>query len=117
MSSRINILIIDDEQDFCELMIRMLQREPHHVACAHNLNQAAYYLKKETPDVILLDYNLPDGNGLEFIRKSKADFEGAKIILMTADPSPERKQQAREAGILFLEKPFGIRKIREAIAG
>jgi len=109
------ILIIEDEHDFCDLIILLLQREPYHIDCAYNLKEASSYLKKETPAIVLLDYNLPDGTGLEFFSKSKADFNDAKIILMTADPSEDTQKQAQEAGMQFLAKPFGIKKIREAI--
>jgi DNA-binding response OmpR family regulator len=109
------ILIVDDEHDFCDLIILMLQREPYHIDCAYTLKEASGFLKKETPDVVLLDHNLPDGTGLEFFKKRKGAFHDTKVILMSADPSAETKRQAEDVGIQFLEKPFGIRKIRDAI--
>jgi two-component system OmpR family response regulator len=117
MPTQRKILIIDDEHDFCDLIVLMLHGELYHVDCAYNLKEASDFLKTANPGIVLLDSNLPDGTGLEFFRKNKADFENAKIILMTADPSPDTKKQAQDAGILFLEKPFGIKKIREAIRG
>ena len=115
MSYPKKILIIDDERDFCDLIVMMLQREPFHVDCAYSISEASQFLKKDHPAIVLLDYNLPDGSGLDFFKHSKADFDDAKIILISADPSPDMKQRAQDAGIQYLAKPFGLKKIRDMI--
>jgi two-component system, NtrC family, response regulator AtoC len=115
MQQQKKILIIDDELDFCALVILMLQQEPFHIDCAHNLFEASRFLSKEHPEIILLDHNLPDGTGLDYFNKHRKDFDEAKIVLITADPSLELKSRAEEAGIEFAAKPFGLKKIREII--
>jgi two-component system response regulator AtoC len=115
MQQQKKILIIDDELDFCALVILMLQQEPFHIDCAHNLFEASRFLSKEHPEIILLDHNLPDGTGLDYFNKHRKDFDEAKIVLITADPSLELKLRAEEAGIEFAAKPFGLKKIREII--
>ncbi len=115
MSDQREILIVDDERDFCRLMMLMLQREPFQVKCAYNLKEASDVLNKEHPAIILLDHNLPDGTGLDFVMQRKEDIKESAIILITADTSPEMLQRAKDAGVHFLAKPFGLKKIRDII--
>ena len=109
------MLIIDDERDFCALVQMMMQRESVHVDCAHNLHEASQFLSKGHPEIVLLDHNLPDGTGLEYFNQHRIDFDEAKIILITADPSLELKNRAESAGVELVAKPFGIKKIWEII--
>jgi DNA-binding NtrC family response regulator len=115
MSDQREILIVDDERDFCRLMILMLQREPFLVRCAYSLKEASEVLNKEHPAIILLDHNLPDGTGLDFVMQRKAVIKESAVILITADTSPEMVQRAKDAGIQYLAKPFGLKKIRDII--
>jgi DNA-binding response OmpR family regulator len=108
------MLIIDDERDFCALVVLMMQRESYRVECAYNLFQASKLLK-ENPEIVLLDHNLPDGRGLDYYNQHRNEFDEAKIVLMSADPSPDLKSRAEAAGIEFAAKPFGLKKIREII--
>jgi DNA-binding response OmpR family regulator len=115
MSHQRKMLIIDDERDFCALVALMMQREPYQIYYAYTLFEASQFLSKEHPEIVLLDHNLPDGTGLDYFNQHRIDFAQAKIVLMTADPSPEMRNRAKEAGIDFLAKPFGLSKIREMI--
>ncbi len=109
------ILVVDDERDFCKLMVMMLEREPYLVDCAFNLREAALSLTRNHHEIVLLDNNLPDGTGLHFAIKSKEAFAKCHVILITADASPSVIEEAVRAGIDFLPKPFGLKKLREMI--
>jgi two-component system, OmpR family, response regulator RegX3 len=115
MSTQKKMLIIDDERDFCSLIVLMMQQEPFHIDCAYNLFEAAKLFSSGHPEIILLDHNLPDGTGLDYLDRHRKDFNEAKIILMTADPSLDLKFRAEAAGIEFVAKPFGLKKIKEII--
>ncbi len=115
MATQRKMLIIDDERDFCALVMLMMQREPYHIDCAHNLAEAAKYLHGQHVEIILLDHNLPDGTGLDYFTHHRVDFDDSKTILITADPSPDLKLRAESAGIEFAAKPFGLKKMRELI--
>jgi DNA-binding response OmpR family regulator len=115
MGNQKKILIVDDERDFCKLVLLMFEHEPFHIECANNLKEAADQLKREHPDIVLLDNNLPDGVGLEFLVQGKAEFADSKIILITADASPEMKQRALDVGVHYLAKPFSLKRIREIV--
>jgi DNA-binding response OmpR family regulator len=111
------LLVVDDEEDFCKLMVLMLQQEPLDIQCAFTLKDAAQKLEEDHPAILLLDNNLPDGKGIDFLIHSKKEIPVDHVILISADPSEQLKQKALDAGVLFLEKPFGLNKIREMIKG
>jgi two-component system response regulator RegX3 len=115
MSQQKKMLIVDDELDFCALVVLMLRGESFQIDCAHTQFEPSNFLKKEHPEIILLDHNLPDGTGLDYFNRHRKDFDEAKIVLMTADPSPDLKSRAEAAGLEFAAKPFGLKKIREII--
>jgi two-component system, OmpR family, KDP operon response regulator KdpE len=117
MHSKTSILIIDDEKDFCELITNILHKEPYSIECAYTILEARKSLTLRSPDFILLDNNLPDGKGIDFLQEYNALFEGSKIIMMTADSSDHLRQRAYQWGVYeFLLKPFSFIKLRELIS-
>jgi DNA-binding NtrC family response regulator len=117
MEGKISILIIDDEKDFCELVINILHKEPFSLECAFTILQARNILSMRTPAFILLDNNLPDGKGIDFLQENNALFEGSKIIMMTADSSDHLRRKAYQLGVYeFLLKPFSFMKLRELMS-
>ena len=94
MDRKTSILIIDDEKDFCELITHILHKEPYSIECAYTILQARNILTMRTPDFILLDNNLPDGKGIDFLQENNVLFEGSKIIMMTADSTDHLRRRA-----------------------
>jgi DNA-binding response OmpR family regulator len=109
------LLVVDDEEDFCKLMVLMLEQEPLEIECAFTLKDAAQKLEADHPAILMLDNNLPDGKGIDFLIHSKKELPIDHVILISADPSEDLKKRALDAGVLFLEKPFGLSTIREMI--
>jgi len=113
MKKKKSVLIIDDESDLCALIKLVFMRENFVVDCALNLAEAKAKLCSH-PDIIFLDYNLPDGLGLEYYRHNTGSFDNSHIIMMTADDNPGIQSQARKEGIDdFIQKPFTMREIRD----
>ena len=65
--SKQKILIIDDEADYCMIIKSYFQSKMHEVLVAHNLKEGIELLNSENPGILLLDNNLPDGNGWESV--------------------------------------------------
>ena len=117
MDRKTSILVIDDEKDFCELVINILHKEPYSIECAYTILEARNSLKLKSPDFILLDNNLPDGKGIDFLQEYNALFERSKIIMMTADSSDHLRQRAYQWGVYeFLSKPFSFMKLRQLMS-
>ncbi|MDP4131804.1 MAG: response regulator [Bacteroidota bacterium] len=111
----IKVLIIDDECDLCELICGIFAKEDFEFACARSLREAEEKLQLKQ-DIIILDHNLPDGLGLEFLKKHRESFDNSRIIMISADPNLNLLAQAAKEGVSgFLQKPFSMHRIREVI--
>ena len=110
-----SVLLIDDEKDLCEVISRALTKEGFEVDCAFSLAEAEDKLRAH-PDIVLLDNNLPDGLGMEYIQMHPANFMQCFVIIISADPNPELQQKAALEGIrAVLPKPFSIHHMKEII--
>jgi DNA-binding NtrC family response regulator len=109
------ILVIDDEKDFCELIKNILLRENFSVDCAFTLEEAEEKLR-ENPQIVLLDNNLPDGSGLDYLQMHPVPFMHSSVIVITADPTESvREKAAREGTVAFISKPFSVQAIRDMV--
>jgi two-component system NtrC family response regulator len=79
-----HILIIDDEEQLRKLLGRIISLEGFKVTEASNLKTAEEMLEREETDVILCDVKLPDGNGVDFVKKIKKAKPAIEVILLTA---------------------------------
>jgi DNA-binding response OmpR family regulator len=105
------LLIIDDEKDICLLLSRLLRKDFEKVEYAHTIEEGKAKAATIEPDTILLDNNLPDGYGINFIRHFKNLFRSARIIMTSA---MDIKQDALAAGAdWFLEKPIRLHNLVE----
>ena len=84
---------------------------------AENGSQALEVLKKEQPKLILSDWNMPEMSGIDFLLQLKATASKVPFGFITSEASAEIKQQAMNAGAIFLiTKPFSPEAIQEALA-
>jgi DNA-binding response OmpR family regulator len=60
----------------------------------------------EPPDLLISDYRLPDGTGLQAIAEARARWPGMAALLITADTAPRELARLAEAGVPVLHKPF-----------
>ncbi len=107
--------MIDDEKDFCELLKNILLKENFVVDCAFTLEEAEEKLRGN-PQIVLLDNNLPDGSGLDYLQMHPVPFMNSSVIIITADPTESVKEKAtREGTVAFLSKPFSVQTIRDMV--
>ena len=86
-----NILIIDDDIDLANTLKEVIEHVGHKATTAFSSAEGIAAALHEHPDLILLDYRMPNMNGFEIARKIRKDAWGktAKIILLTAAVSKE----------------------------
>ncbi len=77
------ILIIEDDEIFSELLSMFLEDRGHEPQVANNLEQARAALQHNTPDAILLDQQLPDGLGIDFLQEIVQDKLHPPVIMIT----------------------------------
>jgi len=100
--SKGNILIVDDELELCELLEGILKAQHFNVFSTHTLSDATNYVDENEPSIIFLDNILPDGKGVNLIKKIREDHPQTKIILMTNSLTDPVQEKALKDGALFL---------------
>ncbi|MEM7262142.1 MAG: response regulator [Planctomycetota bacterium] len=111
------ILIVDDSRVMRAMITRALEASPLSV----ELLEAADGLEAlaripESPDLILCDWNMPNMNGVEFVRQIREDLDETPVIMITTECHFAKKQEATNAGVTaFLPKPFTPDQLAEQI--
>ena len=115
-SQKMNILIIEDEGDISLILNLMLKKEDVEIEHVTTLANAATFLKDQSPDIVIIDNQLPDGLGLEYIKEIKSSYPLIKIIMITGNTDTTDKATALQNGAdIFLAKPFTKEQIQAAI--
>ena len=103
------VMIVDDSLTVRRITSRLLTREGFDVVSAKDGVDALELLQTESPDVILLDIEMPRMDGFEFTKQIKADAKhaGIPIVMITSRTAEKHRNRARELGVeLYLGKPF-----------
>jgi DNA-binding NtrC family response regulator len=113
MSSLPAILIVEDEQTLAKNMRRYLENAEFEVEVASSGNQALEALEQFKPDVILLDYRLPDIDGVELLARLRHLDARTRIIMITGEGNIQVAVQAMKAGAYdYLTKPVVLKELR-----
>jgi two-component system OmpR family response regulator len=106
------VLVVDDDPDIRELMIGQLEREGYAVTPAGSVGEAQGALAEQPAEVVVLDLNLPDGDGLALCRDLRARGYADAIIMVTARDSALDRVLGLELGADdYLTKPFEPREL------
>jgi len=105
-----SVLVVDDERSFRVLAEEILVGEGFEVRSAATLARARAELAKATPDVVILDRQLPDGDGIDFLRDlSSLDRSAPAVVVVTAHGDVNNAVVAMRAGAAdYLTKPVPL---------
>jgi CheY-like chemotaxis protein/signal transduction histidine kinase len=106
-----NLLVVDDDQAFLDLMVHHLRRKGYNVECALDGKEALHLLQSKGQfDVLITDLMMPGMSGLELLRLAKKLDPSIEVIVITAAPSLEMAISAmREDGAFdYLTKPLDM---------
>ena len=108
-----NILLIDDDQELCELLSHWLSQEGFVVhACFDTAGAQAYLADGHQVDAVILDVMLPDGNGLELLRKLRQEHAELPVLMLSARGEPTDRIIGLELGADdYLAKPCDPREL------
>jgi CheY-like chemotaxis protein len=99
------ILIVDDEVDFLTLIKKRIESWGYIVITASSGDEALEALDTTSPRVIVLDYMMPDINGIELLRKIRKTNKKIPVVMFTAQPTMKAMEEAKELNILaFIPK-------------
>jgi two-component system, cell cycle response regulator DivK len=105
----VRVLVVEDNPDVCDVLMRTLRRAGHTVRSASNGIDAVILAQEQWPEIILMDLVLPLIDGLAATRRLKADARTAHIpVLALTGRGLADEARARAAGCDgFITKPFG----------
>jgi two-component system response regulator AtoC len=107
------ILIIDDEESLVKILSKVLQQEGHEVFPAFTAAEGIEKNRLVEPDVILLDLNLPDLNGMKALEKINEGSKPASVVIMTGAGTVDSAVQAMRLGVEdYLEKPVNTEALK-----
>ena len=115
---RIRILVVDDHEIFAHSLVRLLGSRPELkvVGTAGSVSQAVVAASAYEPDVILMDFELPDGDGPQATEQIKALTPAVKVIMLTARTDEQALVRAIAAGCSgFVNKTDGVNDLFDAI--
>jgi CheY-like chemotaxis protein len=106
------VLVVDDHELNLKLLQRVLELEGLHVIPAQTMHAAEQVLAEEVPALIVLDVQLPDGDGLDLARRLKRDprTESCAVVACTAEAMRGDEERALAAGCdAYVSKPIDTR--------
>src|SRR5437762_12904541 len=102
-------LVIEDHARMSELLARGLREEGYEVDTADSAGHGMWLAGEFEYDVVLLDVMLPDGDGIESLRRLRADGTSTPVLLLTAKDAVEDRVRGLDAGADdYLVKPFAL---------
>lgn len=114
----IRLVVVDDQPEFCGLIRDILSLDPEFeiLGEAHDGSGAVALLESLNPQVLLLDVEMPDQNGLETAAIVKERFPDVTVVLMSAYHEKEYREEALRTGAVdFIPKvDFSVQRFRQA---
>ena len=103
------LLLIDDDQELCELLTSWLSQEGFQVRACHDGLSARKALADSAPAAVVLDVMLPDGSGLELLKQLRNDHPELPVLMLSARGEPLDRILGLELGADdYLAKPFSM---------
>jgi two-component system response regulator (stage 0 sporulation protein F) len=110
------ILIVDDQNGIRILLMEVFNVEGYQTFQASNGKLALEIVRKESPDLVLLDMKIPGMDGLDILKHIKQIDSSIKVIMMTAYGELDMIKEATDLGALtHFTKPFDIDELRLAV--
>lgn len=106
-----HILIIEDDLQIAQFLQSSLKTNGYHTMHAKNLTNGKTLFNDNKPALVILDLNLPDGDGLDFIEHARLNSD-IPILVLSARQSEQEKVDCFAAGADdYLAKPFGVNEL------
>ena len=114
--AKINILLVDDEEEFITTLAERMQLRNLPSQVALNGGQALQMVAALPPDVMILDLKMPGIDGLEVLRRVKKGYPRVEVIILTGHGAEKDEIEARHLGAFeYLKKPVDIDELTQHI--
>ncbi len=116
MKKNLQIVIVEDDRDLCAGLCKALKDESRSIVSCGNLKDAGEQIFLSEPSLILLDINLPDGNGLDLVKEIREKNLSYPIILLSANDTDADVVRGLELGADdYVTKPFSLSVLRARV--
>jgi two-component system, OmpR family, response regulator len=110
------VLLVEDDAEIAEVAVQVIREKNHIAEHAATVGEALDRLAASDFDLIVLDWNLPDGEGIEVLRSYRKKKGLAPVIMLTGKTTIDDKEEGFEAGADdYLTKPFNARELNARI--
>ncbi len=110
------VLLVDDEQDFLEVMAERMNARGMDVSTANSPEDALAMIETASFDAIILDFMMPGMDGIETLKAIKEKKPELQIILLTGHATVQKGVEAMKLGAMdFIEKPADLEILAEKI--
>lgn len=111
-----SILIIEDDKGLNQGLCRALQSERIQTYSCFSVKQARQYLSQNKTSLVILDINLPDGNGFDFLQEIKMTYVSLPVVILTANDTDVDIVNGLELGADdYITKPFSLAVLRARV--
>lgn len=110
----IKFLIVDDEPDVVSQVGELFTLRNYAVVTATSGTKALEQMKKEKPNIVILDIRMPDINGIDVLKEIKKTYPKTRVIMLTGIEDDVTKNMAMELGASgYLTKPYSYSELIE----
>jgi ATP-dependent Clp protease ATP-binding subunit ClpA len=112
------VLLVDDNRDLLQFLERLMAESGWELLTAESASEARKIVARRKPNAALLDYMLPDGNGVELAQQLRQSMPNLQVIMMTGSMlAPEEEAICEEHDFPVLRKPFLATDVMNQIRG
>ncbi|MCE3004209.1 MAG: response regulator, partial [Xanthomonadaceae bacterium] len=118
LAGRPHVLVVDDSDSLRAMLLAYMRDQPWSIAAVGSAHEALQAIDRQRPDLILLDMQLPDAQGLELFHAMRRHAPHSAIVVITAYGSIGLAVDATQAGAMdFLEKPVTRERLVQSVRG
>lgn len=111
---QINLLLVEDDDEFRETCALWMSRKGHHVTEAPDAHEAIQLFQQKHFDVAVVDLNMPGMNGLELLDRLREDNVETEVLMLTGQATVDTAVQAMKLGACdYLSKPFPLPELEK----
>jgi two-component system phosphate regulon response regulator PhoB len=110
------ILIVEDDQGIQDMLEYALTPEGYKLYQAYTVKQAWEFIESKSPDIVLLDWMLPDNSGIDLLHRIRKYHSSLPVIMVTARGEEEDRVLGLDVGADdYITKPFAVRELKSRI--
>ncbi len=114
-TSKPTSLVLEDDVTLARAYQRILESLGYDVAVAHRVDEARALIRDKAPELLLIDIDLPDGNGLDLMEELRNDTRGRFIVISGDDSQRAAIKSIRNQAVELLLKPVDLASLRQRL--